>query len=197
MCIIRYFVELIDIFGLVDIFEIKLFVVGSKLTCNYYISIINFGLRVFLKLMRFSCDCTLPTKFSVKSWNLVWDGILIAKCYVRFRLKWHCGRKLFMNPQIHGIWLQNGEILRCCGWWIIMQSGFIYHHGGCSLRGYQTYRWILSHEEIGKCVWWIRVVWGSHWGYAILCSSDDAMIMSFFVDSFIHVGFFVAMQVDM
>ena len=34
------------------------------------------------------------------------------------------------------------------------------------------------------------------WSQVILCSSDDVMIRSFFVDSFIHV-FFVAMQVGM
>ena len=49
----------------------------------------------------------------------------------------------------------NGEVLWCCKWWMAKQSGFIGHHGGCSLRVYLTYRWVMPHEEIGGCLCWI------------------------------------------
>ena len=59
----------------------------------------------------------------------------------------------------------SGYPLRCCKWWMAKQSGFISHNGGCSLWVYLTYRWVLPCEEIGGCLCWIRVVWGSRCGY--------------------------------
>ena len=84
-----------------------------------------------------------------------------------------------------------------------MQSGVINHHGGGSLRGYQTLQ--IGELTLKVCgqvycthrmhVVIIQIVQEKVAHPPLFVPLDAVIISFFFIDSFVHVGLFVAMQV--